>query len=230
MNMAHTDSDKTKSVEGLPGVIPIFPLTGVLLLPGGQLPLNIFENQYLAMVEDALKDHRIIGIIQPNGSSEIGPGENRPVFDTGCAGRITSFSETADGRYEIVLTGLSRFSIDEEMDRMRGYRRVRPQWDEFEHDLKGDTSTLKINRERLYKLLDEFFDLHEITCSWESIEAAPDSKLITALSMICPLEPSEKQGLLEARDCARRAEMFMTMLELAIHSGCPTNSSKDQKH
>ena len=221
--------------ETLPDILPIFPITGVLLLPGGQLPLNIFENKYLAMVEDTLKDSRLIGMIQPQDSvpEEIVKtkcANGLPIFRTGCAGKITSFSETKDGRYEIVLTGWSRFSVDQEIEKVNGYRRVVADWDSYKKDLNGGLNCLDIDRKRLYKLLDEFFALHDISCSWESIEAAPDSKLITALSMICPLEPSEKQGLLEASDCKKRAEMFMTMLELAIHSGVSGDQGGNPRH
>lgn len=225
--MTQDNNQDIDDIEDLPEVIPIFPLSGVLLLPGGQLPLNIFEDQYLAMVEDTLKSSRLIGMIQPQ---EENPGANgrRPVFQTGCAGKITSFSETSDGRYEIVLTGLSRFEVIEELEKRSGYRRVRPGWQNFQEDLTQEQSCLDIDRNRLYTLLQAFFDMHDITCSWTSIEAAPDSKLITALSMICPLECSEKQGLLEAKDCHERAEMFMTMLELAIYKN--DSHPNDHKH
>ena len=222
-------NDTELSFDALPEVIPIFPLTGVLLLPGGQLPLNVFEEKYLAMVEDALKNSRMIGMIQPQENATQNKGHGRPVFQIGCAGKITAFSETADGRYEVVLTGTARFSVQEEIERQNGYRRVRADWSPFDYDLKQQTTCLNINRDRLYTLLSDFFDLHEISCSWESVKAVPDSKLITALSMICPLDPNEKQGLLEARDCAQRAEMFMTMLELAIHSDA-NGSPGDQHH
>lgn len=226
--MTQDSSQNSDDLEELPEILPIFPLAGVLLLPGGQLPLNIFEEQYLKMVEDSLKESRLIGMIQPQEDQTKTNG-SRPVFQTGCAGKITSFSETSDGRYEIVLTGLSRFEVREELDRRSGYRRIRPCWQTFRTDLELEQhQCLDIDRDRLYSLLQAYFDMHDITCSWSSIEAAPDSKLITALSMICPLECSEKQGLLEARDCVERAEMFMTMLELAIHGS--DTSSNDHKH
>lgn len=205
------------------GVIPVFPLPGVLLLPGGHLPLNIFEDQYIAMVEDALKSTRIIGMIQPRErerqTHNEAPWQHRgcPLYKTGCAGRITSFSETEDGRYEIVLTGTSRFAVKRELERLNGYRRVEADWNPFVHDLACGEEQFELDRTRLHTLLKCFFSLHNLSCNWEMIEAAPDARLINILSMICPLDPCEKQGLLEAPDCARRAEMFLTMLELALH-------------
>lgn len=211
----------------LPDILPIFPLNGVLLLPGGQLPLNVFEPHYLTMIEDALKASRMIGIIQPQSQS------SPHLFPVGCAGRITSFCEIDNGeRFEIILTGISRFSINEELSPNHGYRRIEPDWKQYSQDTKRrPEDCLDIDRKRLYGLLKSFFELHELSCSWESIEASPDSKLITALSMICPLDPSEKQCLLEAKDCVQRAEMFMTMLDLAIRSTCSScRDGNKEKH
>lgn len=206
----------------LPETIPVFPLTGVLLLPRGQLPLNIFEPRYLAMTEDALKDNRIIGVIQPRDFQQGMTSENAPLFRTGCAGRITAFEETDDGRYLITLTGISRFHIAEEIDIQRGYRRARVKWEEFSDDLQSH-DCLGIDRNHLKDLLRSYFDMEGLSCSWDSIDGASDDRLITALSMICPLDPGEKQALLEAACCRTRAKMFMTMLEMAVHNdkgGC----------
>lgn len=235
--MIHPESYIAQSVKELPQKLPIFPLEGVLLLPGGQLPLNVFEKHYLRMVEDALSDSRLIGIIQPSTKrdkpSDQSEGHSElDIFDTGCAGRITSFSETSDGRYEVVLTGVCRFQINQVLEKTKGYRRVEAKWDSFTEDLnQNQRQCLNIDRDKLYALLDNFFEMHDLSCSWDSIKATPDSSLITALSMICPLAPSEKQCLLEAEDCEKRAEMFMTMLELATHQkGLDTQGSSDQQH
>lgn len=194
----------------MPGIIPVFPLDGVLLLPRGQLPLNIFEPRYLAMVEDALQTHRLIGMVQPN--------KDNALYTTGCAGKITSFNETDDHRYLITLTGLSRFRIAEELPQQRGYRRVKPDWAGFENDLKA-AECINLDREKLRALLSSYFPQHGLSCQWDVIDGATDDRLITCLSMICPFEPCEKQALLEASGCKTRADMFMAMLELAVRSG-----------
>lgn len=202
----------------LPQEIPVFPLTGVLLLPRGQLPLNIFEPRYLAMTEDALKTNRIIGVIQPRDFAPGLTGDAAPLFTTGCAGRITAFEETDDGRYLITLTGVSRYRVVQETAIARGYRRAQVDWQPFADDLQAP-DCLGIDRNHLKDLLRNYFHLEGMSCSWDSIDGASDDKLITALSMICPLDASEKQALLEAACCRTRARMFMTMLEMAVHNG-----------
>src|SRR6266581_2253875 len=147
----------------LPAILPIFPLTGVLLLPRGRLPLNIFEPRYLAMTRDALAGERLIGMVQP--SEPGGSGPNPPVYPTGCAGRITSFSETEDGRYLITLTGISRFRIGEELPLLDGYRRVVPEWGEFIRDLAGEDEG-GFDRDRLLRGLKGYFQQHQISADW----------------------------------------------------------------
>ncbi len=212
----------TAASAALPQEIPVFPLTGVLLLPRGQLPLNIFEPRYRAMVEDALKSDRIIGVIQPRDFQQGMTSDKAPLFATGCAGRITAFEETEDDRYLITLTGVSRFHMTSEMGLQRGYRRACVNWSSFTDDLHSH-DCLGIDRAHLKGLLRSYFDIEGLSCSWDSIDGASDDKLITALSMICPLDPGEKQALLEAACCRTRAKMFMTMLEMAVHNdkgGC----------
>ena len=194
----------------LPNILPVFPLNGVLLLPRGQLPLHIFEKRYKAMLDDALKDSRMIGMIQPK--------ENGSLFDTGCAGRVTSFEETDDGRYYVVLTGVSRYKIHEEIEPESGYRRVKPDWQSFANDL-DPTGCLDLDRAKLKAMLGDYFEMHEIDCNLELIDEAADDRLITCLSMICPFDAGEKQALLEAGCCKERSELFMTMLDMAIRSG-----------
>lgn len=190
-----------------PDIIPIFPLTGVLLLPGGQLPLHIFEPQYLAMVQDVLTTpSRLVGIIQPD-------------YKIGCAGRVTGFQELCDSRFDITLTGTSRFYLSQETDRCNGYRQGKVSWGDYVNDLAWkvqDKDCFDFDRERLYQSLHMFFEYHDMSCCWDMVRSTPDYKLITVLSMICPLEPREKQCLLEAGDCKERAEKFMTMIELAV--------------
>ncbi len=204
-------------IAALPTALPVFPLNGVLLLPGGQLPLNIFEPRYIAMVEDALKSDRLIGMIQPRqGNDAFDAEDDTPLFDIGCAGRVTAFEETDDGRYLITLTGLCRFKVVQELPvSAGGYRAVETDWRDFSADM-SQAACLDLDREKLNTLLQSYFDIQGISCDWDAVDNAPDQKLITCLSMICPFDASEKQALLEAGCCRRRAEMFMTMLEMAV--------------
>ena len=201
----------------LPAILPIFPLTGVLLLPRGRLPLNIFEPRYLAMTRDALAGDRLIGMVQPSDPNQPASG-NPPVYPTGCAGRITSFAETEDGRYLITLTGLCRFHIREELPLHNGYRRVIPKWDEFASDLRNPRQ-LGFDRERLMRGLRAYFDKHQIKADWDSINSVPGERLTTSIAMVCPFEPSEKQALLEARDVDERAKLLTAIVEMAVMEG-----------
>ena len=196
----------------LPSILPIFPLTGVLLLPRGRLPLNIFEPRYLAMTRDALAGERLIGMVQP--SDPQAAGDNPPVYPTGCAGRITSFSETDDGRFLITLTGISRFHIREELPLLEGYRRVVPDWRDFARDLAGDDEP-SFDRERLLRGLRAYFQHHRIEADWDAITSVPGERLVTSIAMICPFEPSEKQALLEAPDLGQRAQLLTAIVEMA---------------
>lgn len=203
--------------DTLPDILPIFPLNGVLLLPCGHLPLNIFEPRYIAMVDDALRSNRLIGMVQPkNINHETGP-DDIDIFTTGCAGKITEFSETTDGRYLITLTGICRFNIKEELPLQNGYRKIRPHWTPFISDLEP-AGHVDMDRNRLKMLLKEYFSIQELSCDWDMIEDIADDKLISCLSMICPFEPREKQALLEAPCCQERIRLFLTMLEIAIHN------------
>jgi uncharacterized protein len=200
------------ALRHLPQELPIFPLSGVLLLPGGQLPLNIFEPRYLAMVEDALGNSRMIGMVQPTGPET---GAETPIFHMGCAGKITEFSETPDGRYLITLTGIARFDIDRELPLRQGYRCVEPRWISYEDDL-FQRSCLNLDRGRLKTMLETYFKSEGMDCDWVAIDGAPDGRLITCLAMVCTFDAREKQALLEAPCSKTRADMFMTMLEMAI--------------
>jgi len=202
----------------LPDILPIFPLTAVLLLPRGRLPLNIFEPRYLAMTRDALGGARLIGMVQPNEPAAGGPGiDNRmnpPVYPVGCAGRITQFSETDDGRYLLTLTGVSRFRIREELPLVSGYRRVVPDWRPFAHD-QDSLADPGFDRERLIRGLKGFFAGRQISADWEAIEKAPGEQLVISLAMACPFAPSEKQALLEAADPDERAKLLTALVEMA---------------
>ncbi|MBI1274077.1 MAG: peptidase S16 [Alphaproteobacteria bacterium] len=196
----------------LPDIVPIFPLPGAVLLPRGRLPLNIFEPRYLAMIEDAMGQGRMIGMIQPTGSEATQAVPS--VYQIGCAGRIISFSETEDGRFLISLLGVCRFAVNEEMALHRGYRRIRPDWTPYQDDLLGEEQD-GIDRARLFTALREYFKIQGVVPNWEAIQQTSDENLIISLTMICPFEPSEKQALLEVRTLGERAKLLLTLLEMA---------------
>ncbi len=212
--------------EELPRVVPIFPLPGVLLLPGGRLPLNIFEPRYLAMVRDALAGERAIGMIQPREeAADVGAAE---IYETGCLGRITAFSETDDGRYLITLTGLIRFDVARELPPLEGYRRVTAGYDRFRRDLEdgpgdgpedgpGDGADGAIDRARLLETLGFYFEAQGIEGDWTAIEEAGDAALVTWLAMLCPFAAPEKQALLEAMSLPERASAMTAIMEMAVH-------------
>lgn len=201
-----------QNFETLPEILPVFPLSSALLLPMGHLPLNIFEPRYKQMVTDALAGNRLIGMIQPQDPS----AEIPTLLKTGCAGKIIEFSETPDGRYLIKLCGVYRFHIVQELTTPKLYRIVQPDWSAFQNDINAFTC-LNLNRDALNTTLKAYFEKHEMNCDWAAVEGVPDGKLITCLSMVCPFNPAEKQALLEAPCCKTRAEMFMTLLDLAVH-------------
>ncbi len=210
-----TREDASVDLDSLPGVLPIFPLAGVLLLPHAQLPLNIFENRYLAMTRDAMAGHRLIGMVQPV-HPEDEDAAFPAVYDSGCAGRITSFQETDDGRILITLTGLCRFAIIEERAMTdTGYRVVRVDFGRFASDL-DEAAVPSIDRKRLMRALDAFFNQQGYEADWKTVENASNESLITTLAMTCPFAPNEKQALLEARDTTRRAEIVISLMEMTV--------------
>ena len=210
----------------LPDLIPIFPLPGVLLLPRGRLPLNIFEPRYLAMTRDALAGERLIGMIQP--LDPVLREENPPLYRTGCAGRITAFSETEDGRHLITLTGVSRFQVREELPLRDGYRRVVPDWSAYADDLDGAAEP-DFDRDRLVRGLRAFFQRHAIAADWEAIMKTPGERLVTSIAMICPFAPSEKQALLEAPSLDERARLLAAIVEMAA-AGPPQDGADGPRH
>jgi uncharacterized protein len=203
------------SFEDLPQTLPVFPLPGVLLLPRGKLPLNIFEPRYLAMTRDALQSDRLIGMVQP--VEEGAAGDQPPIFPVGCAGRISQFAETDDGRYLITLTGVCRFRIQRELPLKLGYRRAVPDFTPFRADFSSEAC--EVDRPRLLAALRVYFKLQHISADWDSIEGAPDERLITCLAMICPFSSREKQALLEAPGARDRASTLTALLEMAVLEG-----------
>jgi uncharacterized protein len=213
-----SDRPSTREPIALPDVLPIFPLTGILLLPRGRLPLNIFEPRYLAMTRDALGGERLIGMVQPSEPQDDnrgGGGLSPPVYPVGCAGRITQFSEADDGRFLITLTGLSRFRISEELPQLTGYRRIVPDWRPFGHDRSAPPAEPAFDRERLLRGLRGYFAQRKISVDWDAIGKAPGEYLVTSIAMACPFAPSEKQALLEAVDFDARAELLTALVEMA---------------
>jgi Lon protease-like protein len=203
--------------DALPDTLPIFPLTGVLLLPRGRLPLNIFEPRYLAMFRDAMDGERLIGMVQPSDPPvrEMNPA----VYPLGCAGHITSFSETEDGRFLVTLTGLSRFRIKEELPLLSGYRRVVAEWGDFTDDRAPDEGGF--DRARLTQGLRTFFSQRQVQADWSAIDQAPGEHLVTSIAMMCPFAPNEKQALLEAKDLGERARLLTALIEMTA-SAPPT--------
>jgi len=197
-------------------VIPVFPLPGALLLPRGQMPLNIFEPRYLAMIDDALRaGHRLIGMIQPD-SAHPGPAEKPNLFKVGCVGRITQIAETGDGRYLIQLTGIARFRIDEELAVTTPYRQCRVVYAPFADDFVARKGEEAVDRERLLRALSEFLRVNDLKADWEGIENAPNEALVNALAMMSPYGTAEKQALLEAPDLKTRAEILVAMTEIEL--------------
>ena len=205
-------------IDRLPETIPVFPLPGVLLLPGGRLPLNIFEPRYVAMMDDALgAPQRVIGMIQPT-ETEGGPAAG--LYAVGCLGRITSFAEQDGGpyRYLITLSGLCRFTVREEMEGLRGYRRMRVDYAPWRGDLHPQ-STDGIERAALLRTIKRYFKTSDIAADWEAISGTPEDRLITTLAMVCPFSANEKQALLEAADPSTRARVLMALMEMASLRG-----------
>lgn len=200
----------------LPDTVAVFPLPGALLLPRSRLPLHIFEPRYLAMLDDALKTpERLIGMVQPHDV----PGREAGLQTIGCAGRVTQFSETGDGRYLITLTGISRFRILQEVDGFTPYRRCDVSWDGFARDLGPVEKDPQMDRAGLMRLLERYFATMELDTDWETLREAEDELLINSLSMLLDFAPEDKQALLEAPSLATRRETLVTLIEFALRGG-----------
>ncbi len=201
----------------LPEAIPVFPLTGALLLPGGQLPLNIFEPRYLAMFDDALASHRLIGMVQPVfGEHRVDEtaGDTPSLCQVGCLGRITSFAETGDGRYIVSLTGICRYRLLEEVRGGKSYRsfRIAP----FITDLSVSDDEQSVDREALLAAFRAYLEANKLEADWESVERASNMTLVNSMAMISPYGPAEKQALLEAPDLKTRAETLIAITEIVL--------------
>jgi uncharacterized protein len=195
-----------------PQLLPLFPLSGTVLLPGGRLPLNIFEPRYLALIADSLKLDRMIGMVQPREGQE--KAQNPAVYRTGCVGRVTSFAETDDGRYLVTLSGLCRFDILEELAAQNGYRRVQADFSPYLADLE-EAPDGAIDRQRLLDSLRSYFKAQAIKADWKAIEESSDERLVSTLAMVCPFQPNEKQALLESPDLIARGRTMIAILDMA---------------
>jgi uncharacterized protein len=200
----------------LPDVIPVFPLQGALLLPRGQLPLNIFEPRYLMMIDDALlSGRRLIGMIQPD-PAHPGPEDKPNLYKIGCVGRLTQLAESGDGRYMIQLTGVARFRIDAELAVSTPYRQCRVSYTPFADDFVGHKGEDEVDRESLLQALSDFLKANDLKADWDGIENAPNEALVNALAMMSPYGAAEKQALLEAPDLKTRAEILVAVTEIEI--------------
>ncbi len=203
-----------RQIGDLPQLIPVFPLDGALLLPGGELPLQIFEPRYLNMVDDVMAGDRVIGMIQTRGGSR----ERPRLAVVGCLGRITSYAETSDGRYLITLTGVCRFEAGEELDLRLPYRQLRARYDRFEGDLADDQEVEADDEERARfgAALKRYLNRRELDIDWETAQDAPLESLVNSLCMGLAFAPAEKQAFLEAPDLAARFEVLTTLLEIDV--------------
>lgn len=203
------------NADDLPKTIAVFPLSGVLLLSGGQLPLNIFEPRYLQMIDDVMKGNRLIGVIQPEFSElrESPPG-SAPLCKVGCIGRITSLTETGDGRYMLTLSGVCRFRLLDELAAITPYRqfRIAP----FLTDVTTEEDDTNVDRDALLHAFKAYLDANKLEADWESVARASNMTLVNALSMMAPFGPPEKQALLEAPDLKTRAETLVAITEMVL--------------
>lgn len=209
-----TNNKKYETLNDLPTSIPVFPLTGALLLPGGQIPLNIFEPRYLAMIDAALASNRMIGMIQP--AFETASITENGLCKVGCAGRITSFNEVADNRYVISLTGISRFTIAAELETTTPFRQVLLDWEPYTRDLQPDDTQDEIDRSELLKTFRDYLEANNMSIDWDNIQETKTEILVNTLSMMSPYGAAEKQALLEAATLKKRAETLIAITEISL--------------
>ncbi len=215
-------------LERLPDVLPVFPLTGVLLLPKGHLPLNVFESRYLDMVYHAREKNGLIGMVQPSvspledqeGSDQFGTApRGRPLYTTGCVGMISDLTDNKDGGITLLLTGLSRFDIVEELPMVQTFRQVRVLYDRFDQDCAAPLRADDTPRQKLVLTVDKYLKLYNIIPRWESLEKACDEELVNALAMVCPFDASEKQALLEIVTLKDRVDLMLKIMDFDISGG-----------
>ena len=213
-----------EDIDELPMILPVFPLTGAVLLPRGELPLNIFEPRYLAMIDDALAGARLIGMIQPKQDM----GGANGLFSVGCVGRITRFAETGDGRYLITLSGVTRFDIGDEIAGDTLYRRFHVNYARFPADLNPGAGERSVDRDGMVTMLRSFAQSSNLEIDWGSIDAAPTETLVNALAMMCPFGANEKQALIEALDLKTRAETLVALARIDMARSDKTQRDEAQ--
>ncbi len=201
---------KKINYKELPETLPIFPLPGVIVLPQGNLPLNIFEPRYISMVEDVLGKDRMIGMIQPNPGSKT----NNGLYPIGCASKIVSFSETSDNRYLVELKGIMRFKIFKEIDNIKGYRNIIPEWRDFKGDLNMKLDNFNIDS--LLEQLKKYFNYNNISVDSDELHKIPTDQIITAIPQICSFQNNEKQAILEAKTDKERIDVIVSLLKMNL--------------
>ena len=207
--------DQYRSAADLPRLLKVFPLPGALLLPHAELPLNIFEPRYLAMVSDALAGDRLIGMIQPD-NDEADLSGSPALKQVGCAGRITSFAETPDGRILITLSGICRFAIAREIGSDKPYRQIEPDFAGFADDLIDTDDDDTVDRTSLLKVFQEYLTANDMSADWDQVKAASTEALVNTLAVLAPHAPRDKQALLEAKDLKSRADVLIALTEMAL--------------
>ncbi len=208
-----TQSRRYTQISELPTQLPLFPLAGALLLPRVDLPLNIFEPRYLEMIEDAMANHRMIGMIQPLEGED---GDAPKLQGIGCAGRITSYAESEDGRLLITVTGVCRFSLRKEIESPKAYRQATVDYSKFAIDLVSEIGAGHVNRTELVTAFRNYLEANSMTANWREVEAVSTEILVNTLSLLAPYPPRDKQALLEAPDLKSRAEVLVALTELQL--------------
>ena len=201
----------TPKIEDLPSIIPLFPLNGAVVWPHSQLPLNIFEPRYLNMVFDALAGSHLVGMVQPMHGEE---GDCPDLHRTGCAGRIVSFSETRDGRVLLVLSGVSRFDVEDELELYRDYRRAKVSWSRFTHDL--DDEEIDIDRDRLLSSVKSYLESRQLAIEWDPLDGLELPELVDTLCSSLPFSSREKQCLVEALIILDRCQLLSALCEFVM--------------
>ncbi len=215
-------TDRYRRPADLPQQIPVFPLRGVILLPRAVLPLTIFEQRYLAMLDDIVSGPRIVGIVQPERSDseeESPPGKTAGLRSVGCAGRLTAFQELDDDRVLATVTGVARFGLVAEMATAKPYRIFEVEYDSFSDDFRAGAGEELVDRAKLLRVLKSYLEAHKLKADWRAILGAPSEYLVNSLSVVCPYGPEEKQALLEAKDLKTRAAVLMALAEMELASG-----------
>lgn len=213
------------TLTDLPKNIPLFPLSGALLLPRSDLPLNIFEPRYVLMIEQAMAANRIVGIIQPEQNEQ---GEKPKLERIGCAGRITSYSEADDGRLYVTITGICRFVVKRELRVNTTYRQAHVDFKSFAADLVIGTGAPSVNREQLLEAFRQYLEANNMTTNWEDVNSVGTEALVNTLSLLAPYPPRDKQALLEAPDLKSRADVLVALTELALKKSLGGNSTRIQ--